>query len=260
MRLFTSVSGIGIIVLLVNFFIAYISFTDPKPASVYYKNDTTKIQQAPNLTLLKGTVVDEESKKPIEARIEIFNNDSNLLVSAFRSNASTGKYLVSLPSGVNYGINVNADNYLFYSENINLTSAEGFQEIVKNIELRKIRIGNSMILNNVFFEFDKANISPQSKPELDNIKKLMLDYEKLMIEISGHTDSIGDYKYNLKLSQRRASAVVNYLIKEGVDPSRLMAKGSGPLKPIAPNSMPDGSDNPEGRAMNRRTEFKVIGK
>ncbi|RMG83714.1 MAG: OmpA family protein, partial [Bacteroidetes bacterium] len=89
--------------------------------------------------------------------------------------------------------------------------------------------------------------------------KILVENPKIIVEISSHTDSKGDDEYNMKLSQRRAESVVNYLIKKGIEKERLHAKGYGETKPIAPNVNPDGSDNPEGRAKNRRTEFKIIG-
>ena len=80
----------------------------------------------------------------------------------------------------------------------------------------------------------------------------------MRVRVEGHTDSKGSDAYNQRLSQRRAEAVVKYLIGKGIDPSRLEAVGFGEGRPIAPNQNPDGSDNPTGRAKNRRTEFHVI--
>ena len=112
----------------------------------------------------------------------------------------------------------------------------------------------------VLSEFDKANILESSKLALDTtVLRLMLDNPQIIIEIMSHTDSKGNDQYNMKLSQRRAESVVTYLISKGVKVQRLSAKGYGESKPVAPNENPDGSDNPDGRTLNRRTDFKIIG-
>jgi outer membrane protein OmpA-like peptidoglycan-associated protein len=86
-----------------------------------------------------------------------------------------------------------------------------------------------------------------------------MDNPRIIVEISSHTDSVSSDEYNMKLSQKRAESVVKYLISKGIEKERLVAKGYGESKPIAPNTNPDGTDNPEGRQKNRRTEFKIIG-
>jgi len=113
-------------------------------------------------------------------------------------------------------------------------------------------------LEPIYFDFDKATIKSVSYPILDQVVKVMTDRPNMRVRVEGHTDSKGSDAYNQRLSQRRAEAVVKYLIGKGIDPSRLEAVGFGEGRPIAPNQNPDGSDNPTGRAKNRRTEFHVI--
>ena len=113
-------------------------------------------------------------------------------------------------------------------------------------------------LEPIYFDFDKSTIKRVSYPILDQVVKVMTDRPNMRVRVEGHTDSKGSDAYNQKLSQRRAEAVVKYLIGKGIDPSRLEAVGFGESRPIAPNQNPDGSDNPTGRAKNRRTEFHVI--
>ena len=113
-------------------------------------------------------------------------------------------------------------------------------------------------LEPIFFDFDKATIKPVSYPILDQVVKVMTDRPNMRVRVEGHTDSKGSEAYNQRLSQRRAEAVVKYLVGKGIDPSRLEAVGYGKSRPIAPNQNSDGSDNPVGRAKNRRTEFHVI--
>jgi outer membrane protein OmpA-like peptidoglycan-associated protein len=206
------------------------------------------------LTLLKGVVVDDKTSSPLKATIELTDNATGEIIASFESNSSSGKYLVSLPSGKNYGIAVKAENYLFHSENFDIPASSGYQEIVKEIRMKKIEVGSKIVLNNIFFDFSKSTLRAESKSELDRLTKLLTDIPTLKIEISGHTDNIGSATYNKALSESRAKAVVDYLVKNGIDAGRLTYKGYGFDQPIATN------DTEAGRQQNRRTEFKVLSK
>lgn len=208
----------------------------------------------PKMTILKGVISDEQTKQPLEATIELIDNSKNEVIAVFKSNSITGKYLVSLPSGKNYGIAVKRDGYLFHSENFDLLASANFQEVEKNIELKKIDIGKTITLRNIFFDFDKATIRPESANELDRLIKLLSENPTLKIELGSHTDSKGSDDYNLKLSQSRSQSVVTYLIGKGISTDRLVAKGYGETVPVASN------DNEEGRQLNRRTDFKILSK
>ncbi|MDD3875152.1 MAG: OmpA family protein [Bacteroidales bacterium] len=210
--------------------------------------------QTSQLTLLKGFIRDSETQTPLHAKIELIDNELNQQIAVFESNSATGRYLVSLPSGKNYGLTVSADGYLFHSENFNISSSRGYQEIEKDIMLKKIEVGTSIVLNNIFFDFNSANLRNESTAELDRLTQLLKDMPKLKIEISGHTDNVGSASYNQRLSENRAKAVVDYLIRKGINTDRLEFKGYGFEQPIATN------DNEEGRQMNRRTEFKIVSK
>ena len=208
-----------------------------------------------NVTILKGTVTDAVSKEPLNAIIVITDNEKNEIVSTFQSNSKTGKYLVSLPSGRNYGIAVTMEDYLFFSENVDLPKSKTYQEIIKNVELNKLEIGKKIVLRNIFYDFDKSTLRPQSIAELDRLTKLLEMNPTLRIEISSHTDNVGSAAYNEKLSTSRALSVVNYLVdKKGINKERLEYKGYGFKEPIAPN------DSDQGRQLNRRTEFKILSK
>ncbi|HOY38741.1 MAG: OmpA family protein [Bacteroidales bacterium] len=204
------------------------------------------------LTILKGTITDYLSGEPVEAEIEIVDNEKNEVISVIKSNSSTGKYLVSLPSGKNYGIAVKAPDYLFYSENFDIPYSQDYQEVTKDIVLSKVTVGSKIILKNIFFDYDKATIRPESENELTRLVTLLNAYPKMRIEIGGHTDSHGSLQYNTKLSSDRAKAVVDYLVSKGIDASRLEYKGYAFNEPIATN------DTDEGRQQNRRVEFKVL--
>ncbi|HOK38027.1 MAG TPA: OmpA family protein [Bacteroidales bacterium] len=204
------------------------------------------------VTLVKGTVKDKTTGYPLEAKIEIIDNLSDEVVATFTTNSQTGAYLVNLPSGKNYGLNVSKEGYLFHSENFNLADTADYQEYVIDVLLQKIEIGTSIVLKNIFFDYDKATLRPESYPELNRVVEILNKQPKLKIEISGHTDNRGSYDYNLKLSTERAKSVVEYLISKGINPNRLTYKGYAFEKPISTN------DTDEGRQLNRRVEFKII--
>jgi outer membrane protein OmpA-like peptidoglycan-associated protein/Tol biopolymer transport system component len=227
------------------------SLTSPVSETVIEATVEIKSNQ---LTLLKGTIVDDKTSDPLTATIELTDNTKNEVIASFESNSATGKYLVSLPSGVNYGIAVKSDGYLFHSENFDIPASTGFREETKDIRMKKIEVGNKIVLNNIFFDFDKATLRAESKAELDRLTTMLNDIPTLKIEISGHTDNIGNAAYNKTLSENRAKSVVDYLIKAGIAADRLTYKGYGFDQPIASN------DTEEGRQQNRRTEFKVVSK
>lgn len=206
------------------------------------------------LTILKGTIFDKITKKPLAGTIEIADIDQGEVVSTFPSNSATGKYLVSLPSGRNYAVTASAPNYLFMSENFNIPKATGYQEIEKDFPLDRIDVGRKIVLKNIFFDFNKYTLRDISTTELERLTKLLTTYPKLKIEISGHTDNVGSETYNKTLSENRAKVVVDYLISKGIDKTRLVYKGYGFSQPIASN------DSDGGRQLNRRTEFKVLAK
>lgn len=217
-----------------------------------------------NLSILRGTVKDAKTLEPLEAKIDIINNETNELVTTVMSDAKTGAYLVSLPAGKNYGIAVKKDGYLFHSENIDLPASAGYKEYQKDILLKKIEVGQAIVLRNIFFDLDKATLRPASTAELERLNKLMTENPTLRIEISGHTDSQGDNAYNKKLSENRAKAVVDYLIGKGVAASRLESAGFGEEKLIVSDAeilkMKTKSEKEEAHQQNRRTEFKILSK
>ena len=206
----------------------------------------------PELALLRGKVEEEFTKKPVEAKITITDNEINEVVAEFYSDGETGDYLVSLPSGKNYGITIEKDGHLFHSENVFIEKGKGYVPISKNIKLLNIQAGSKIVLNNIFFETGKYALTSSSNTELNRLASLLKKHPELKIEIAGHTDGRGDPNLNLTLSENRAQAVVNYLTSQGVSKSRLKAKGYGMTEPVASN------DTEAGRAKNRRTEFKIL--
>lgn len=214
--------------------------------------ETTPVENKVYLTLVKGKVTDKVTAFPLEANIEIIDNEANEVVATFKTNSQTGAYLVNLPSGKNYGLNVNKDGYLFHSENFNLADTSAYQEITIDIELQRIEVGTTIVLKNIFFDYDKATLRPESFAELNRVVQILDKQPKLKIEISGHTDNKGAYEYNKKLSRDRANTVVDYLIEKGIAEDRLTFEGYAFDQPISTN------DTDEGRQLNRRVEFKVL--
>jgi outer membrane protein OmpA-like peptidoglycan-associated protein/tetratricopeptide (TPR) repeat protein len=227
------------------------SLTQPVSETVIEKTVEIKDNQ---ITIIKGKILDDITLSPVGATLEITDNAKNEVVAEFESNSATGKYLISLPSGKNYGIAVKATGYLFHSENLNIPPTTIYQEIEKDIKLKKMEVGSTIVLNNIFFDFDKSTLRNESFPELERLLKLLNDYPTLKIEISGHTDNRGTAAYNKTLSENRAKTVVDYLVGKGISKDRLTFAGYGFDKPVATN------DTDEGRQLNRRTEFKIISK
>ncbi|MBI2281138.1 MAG: OmpA family protein [Bacteroidetes bacterium] len=217
----------------------------------------------PKLTLLKGTISDKKTGTPLQATIEIYDNDNGKLIGTFESNSTTGKYMVSLPAGVNYGISVKAPGYLFYSENFNIAKDAAFKEVVKDIALDKLEVGKKVVLKNIFYDYNKASLTSSSYNELGKVIELLNGNPKIKIEISAHTDSRGSDGYNDKLSQERAQSCVDYLLSKNIDKSRLIAKGYGKRQLLITDAeiakVPLEEDKELLHQQNRRTEFKIIG-
>lgn len=215
-------------------------------------------QKQAALTLLKGLVKDANGEVAKDVVITVTDNETGQVVGVYRPNSKTGQYLFILTPGKNYNISYEAEGFMFYSENREISKKTNYYEIYKPIQLPPITVGSKIVLNNIFFDFDKASLRKTSNVELKNILKFLNKYSNLDVEISGYTDSKGSNEYNLNLSNDRASAVVNYLIANKISKDRLSAKGYGELLPDALNQNSDGTDNPEGRQLNRRVELKII--
>lgn len=210
-------------------------------------------QLRPNpVTYIKGHVRDAFSGKPLPARIEMIDLNTKRLLTATTSDAQTGSYLACVHTGGNILLNVSNPDYPFYSENFQVEqSYTELSPYLKDIFLQPTDVGTVVTLKNVFFDFDRAELKPESFVELDKLADY-LRTNTIRIEIGGHTDDQGTDEYNDRLSENRAKAVYDYLIGKGIPADRLQYKGYGKRVPVADNS------TEEGRATNRRTEFKII--
>ncbi|HUT53206.1 MAG TPA: OmpA family protein [bacterium] len=164
----------------------------------------------------------------------------------------SGFYQVAIPAGNDYSITATAPQYSFHTERFNVARTQPYQVIEKNILLDPAKVGTIFIINNLYFDFDKSTLRPESKNELNNAIRWLNSNPNAIIEIGGHTDAKGSDTYNIKLSQNRAKSVYDYLVQNGINPSRLQAHGYGERMPIATNS------TDVGRQYNRRVEFKIL--
>ena len=205
------------------------------------------------VTLLKGKVIDERNAAPLSAVISLVDNDTNKVITKMNSNPTTGEFELVIPHGGNYGVATEKAGYLFNSINFNLPQFAEYQEIDTHIIMVKAEIGSKVVLRNVFFDIGKSDLKPESIAEVENIRELLVRDAHLRVQINGHTDNSGNAASNKALSLKRASSVVDYLVKHGIATSRLSAKGYGSDRPIVSNDDEEG-----GRAINRRTEIEII--
>lgn len=204
-------------------------------------------------TFLTGTTYDAQTKKRIQATVEIVDLQSGKVEFSMPSDQDIGTYMAILQLGKNYGMFVSKPGYLFQSLVVQADSSINLETgIKKDIELEPIRSGASIVLNNIFFESGKADLLPASLVELRKVSRLLQTNPALKIEISGHTDDVGSDAANQLLSQKRAFAVTENLTRQGIAKTRLVAKGYGETKSLNDNA------SEEKRQLNRRIEFKVL--
>jgi outer membrane protein OmpA-like peptidoglycan-associated protein len=207
------------------------------------------------VSYLKGVVFDEQTLIRLKANFELYNLKDGSLVSQSQSEERTGEFLLCIPTNQDYMLNVEKKSYLFYSDNFALKGIHHIEEpFIKDIPLKPIEEGKTIVLKNIFYETDSYALKPESVYELNKVVRFLMTNPSIEVEISGHTDNVGTEAYNLNLSKKRAQSVVDYLVDKGIDPTRLKYKGYGYSIPI------DTNDTPEGRANNRRTELKVLRK
>jgi outer membrane protein OmpA-like peptidoglycan-associated protein len=206
-----------------------------------------------SVALLNGIILDKATGKPIEATILIEDLQTGLPIFQASNNTETGRFSTVLQAGRDYGISISASGYVFHSERYTIPAKTQYKEFAQNFELEHLKEGASFVVNNIFFDYNVATLSAESRPELERVALLLKEHPALRIEVGGHTDNVGSVSYNQKLSIMRAEAVRSYLVeKEGIDSTRIEVRGYGLSKPAGSNS------TEEGRHQNRRTEFKVL--
>lgn len=204
---------------------------------------------------IKGSIVDCITGKPLD-NVVVTLADS---MQQFKfTTGADGKYNFRLNS--NRQIKITAEKAKYFIKTLSYTYDQLAQKdtlFSEEICLTPYEKDKPIVLKDVLYEFDKADLTADSKVKMDYLYTIMVDNPKIEIELSAHTDSKGTPAYNLDLSDRRAKSCVDYLIAKGISQNRMTSKGYGMTMPVAPNKLPNGKDNPAGRALNRRTEFKV---
>jgi len=202
--------------------------------------------------LVKGKVLNQKTKTPVQAVINYFDLQNSAISGTAMSNPETGYYQITLPAGRLYGFLASSEKFISVNENVDLKDLDEYQELERDLYLVPIEIGEKVRLNNIFFETGKWDLLPESFAELDKLVRILTDNPNMEIEINGHTDNVGNDESNLMLSQKRAAAVVNYILDKGITSTRLDSAGFGEAQPVATN------DTDEGRRLNRRVEFMIV--
>lgn len=206
-----------------------------------------------NITYVKGKIFDARTKMPLQATLKTAPA-GQLLSERQTFSTDQGDFLLVLNSNTRYAFHAECPGYLFFSEHYDIPEKTSIENpFYIEIPMIPIDTGSSIVLKNIFFDVNKWDIRPESKTELNTLIEFLKKNPTVKIEISGHTDNSGDKKNNITLSVNRAKAVYDYLIQEGkISPQRLTYKGYADSRPKVPNT------TPENKAINRRTEYKII--
>jgi outer membrane protein OmpA-like peptidoglycan-associated protein len=232
-------------------------FLDAKGDYAYLSSagDIYKIENVERpdaVVLISGITYNKKTKQPMAAKIKYYDLEANVELGKATSDPTTGAYKIILPAGKKYSFIAEQDNFYPISENLDTKELSAYNEITKDLYLLPIEKGEIIRLNNIFFEFNKADLMSDSYNELDRLYNILEHNKDLKIEIGGHTDDKGSDDYNKSLSNSRAKSVLNYLVTKGIAANRLTAVGYGESNPLVAN------DNEDNMAINRRVEFKVL--
>jgi outer membrane protein OmpA-like peptidoglycan-associated protein len=219
-----------------------------------FRIDLPKQAKPKPVILIKGKVINEVTKQPIVANISYFDLLTDQEVGIAVSSPVDGSYNIVLPPGTDYSMMARKEGYISESEHIYAIEIAEYTEMEKDLLLIPLEVGVTVQLHNIIFETGKGVIKEESSDELNKLLKLLIENPSVDIEISGHTDNVGADEANLTLSRERAVAIKKFLELGGIDSKRLTAVGYGRTKPVTTN------DTEEGRAQNRRVEFKIVKK
>ena len=206
------------------------------------------------VTLVTGRVLDQNTGKPVRAIIHYENLLTGEEIGVTETDPTDGSYTIVLPSGVQYGYRAEAKGYIAENANLDVTAKDKYSEQKQDLFLVPFNVGQTVKMNNIFFQQSRYYLTTNSYPELARLIRIMKDYPTVEIKLSGHTDNQGDPALNLKLSQDRVNEVKKYLSSHGVNGGRITTEGFGDTKPIASN------DQEETRMKNRRVEFTITKK
>ena len=213
--------------------------------------------QRPEPTVIvKGKLTNSRTGEPIQAKISYERLSDGTEIGMINSNPFNGEYQIILPVGELYGIHAEAEGFIPESQNIDLRNSTESETLITTMDLKLVplKVEEVVVLNNVFFDFDKATLKSESFPELNRIVEILMKRNEMVIEVAGHTDSKGADDYNLGLSKRRAESVVKYFSDKGIKNEKYSVVYFGETKPVESN------ETVEGRSKNRRVEFTIIKK
>jgi len=215
-------------------------------------------------TYFEGLVYDINTNAPLNGKFYLYDLKTKKEIVRSQADPVSGEFLVSLPTNASYALSVEMEGYLNFSKNFDMQLKDDQESYKMNIPMIPITTSAPIVLENIFFDLNKADLLPESQVELNKLYEFLTKNPSVKIEISGHTDFRGDTKLNQELSQNRANSVVTYLVSRGIDKNRLEAKGYGSTQPkIAKEQIEAMSSNEEkekAHQLNRRTEYKIIGK
>lgn len=203
-------------------------------------------------TLVHGMVTDISTGQPLRASLSLIDRDTKTKIATV-STDSAGRFELIIRNAGAYLMTAEHEGYLFNSTELDIPAFSKSQQMERHIGMTSATVGSSMVLKNIFFDVNRARLEPESLAELQQIRDMLVKNPGLRIQVSGHTDNVGDPDANRALSLRRAEAVVKYLVSEGISAERLVAKGYGSERPLVSND-----DEEEGRQLNRRTEIEII--
>ncbi len=205
------------------------------------------------VSYMEGRVYDSRTMKGLKAVLQLIDLETEEMVMELESHAGEGDYLISLPGNRDYALNVSANGYLFYSDHFTFTGLHSqAKPFRRDVPLEKVRVGSAVVLQNIFYATESYELEDVSRTELNRVYDFLLLNPAIGVEISGHTDNTGSPEHNQVLSEQRAQSVVDYLVDRGIETDRLKASGYGETLAVSDN------DTEEGRALNRRTELKIV--
>ena len=226
---------------------------DPEPVIVQPKEDP-KPEPKKTIPLKYLVTVTGEDNNPVNAKVKLVGAKDNVIVKSTKKADGVTEFTITSTNPKDYRLSVESDGYVFVNEVVNIKGATTEeQNVTRTVTMRKIAVGVTKVLRNLYFDFDKATFKTESYTELNKLEAMLRENSRVVVEIGGHTDGVGSVAYNLFLSRKRAEAVKDYLVHKGIDARRVKAKGYGKTRPLASND-----DEDDGRELNRRVEFKVL--
>jgi len=242
--------------------------------SAYYAQFTTQGLPKQEISLLIFDIPDSPSEITVKGIISLQDKiptiDSTFFISVidtinrdtlvvFQPDSNTGEYSIPVPPG-DYKMVITGEGYETMIKQLSISPNKNVHEIIINPILvsKRVTKGKYFTIRNILFDFNDYSLNREAKIELERMVGIMKQYPSLEFEITGHTDAIGKSGYNIQLSKRRAHSVLSYLVNNGVSETRLKSKGVGEIIAVALNTLKNGTDNPEGRRLNRRVEFRIL--